>query len=76
MWDWQRRARTWKPILDVEIQVVTVGDVAFVRYPAVYFTDFGLRTKSKSPLRNAFVVELANGWQLHAHVGGPRARRL
>jgi hypothetical protein len=66
MWEWQRRVGTRELIEDVEIQAIAVGDVAFVGYPAEYFTEFGLRTKVKSPFAETFVVELANGW--HGYV--------
>ncbi len=66
MWEWQRRAGTRELVEDVEIQVIAVDDVAFVGYPAEYFTEFGLRTKAESPFARTFVVELANGW--HGYV--------
>ena len=66
MWEWQRRTGTRELIEEVEIQVISVGDVAFVGYPAEYFTEFGLKTKMNSPFANTFVVELANGW--HGYV--------
>jgi len=66
MWEWQRRVGTRELIEDVEIQVIAVGDVAFVGYPAEYFTEFGLRTKAESPFPETFVVELADGW--HGYV--------
>ena len=61
MWEWQRRAGTREMLDDVEIQAIAVGDVAFVGYPAEYFTEFGLRTKAESPFEHTFVLELANG---------------
>jgi len=66
MWEWQRRVGTRELIEDVEIQVIAVGDVAFVGYPAEYFTEFGLKTKAESPFAQTFVVQLANGW--HGYV--------
>lgn len=66
MWEWQRRAGTRELIEDVEVQVIAVGDVAFVGYPAEYFAEFGLRTKAGSPFGCTFVAELANGW--HGYV--------
>ena len=66
MWEWQRRVGTRELIEDVEIQAIAVGDVAFVGYPAEYFTELGLETKAASPFRETFVVELANGW--HGYV--------
>jgi hypothetical protein len=66
MWEWQRRVGTRELIEAVEIQVIAIGDVAFVGYPAEYFTEFGLRTKAQSPFPTTFVAELANGW--HGYV--------
>ena len=66
MWEWQRRQGTRELIENVEIQAIAVGDVAFVGYPAEYFTEFGLRTKAESPFSETFVVEFANGW--HGYV--------
>ncbi len=66
MWEWQRRVGTRELFEDVEVQVIAVGDIAFVGYPAEYFTEFGLKTKARSPFATTFVAELANGW--HGYV--------
>ncbi len=66
MWEWQRRVGTRELVEDVEIQVMAIGDVAFVAYPAEYFVEFGLRTKAGSPFADTFVAELGNGW--HGYV--------
>ncbi len=71
MWEWQRRVGTRELVEDVEVQAISVGDVAFVGYPAEYFVEFGLRTKAASPFPNTFVSELANGW--HGYVPIPEA---
>ncbi len=62
MWEWQRRAGARELVEAVEIQVIAVGNVAFVGYPGEIFTEFGLETKAQSPFAATFVVELANGW--------------
>ena len=66
MWEWQRRVGTRELLEDVEVQAIAVGDIAFVGYPAEYFTEFGIRTKAESPFPTTFVAELANGW--HGYV--------
>ena len=66
MWEWQRRVGTRELIEDVEIQVITVGDIAFAGFPAEYFTEFGLEVKERSPIAETFVVQLAKGW--HGYV--------
>lgn len=63
MWEWQRHQVVRQPSEEVEIQAIAVGDdLAFVGYPAEYFTEFGLESKAKSPFRHTIVAELANGW--------------
>ena len=63
MWEWQRHQVVRQPSEAVEIQAIAIGeDIAFVGYPAEYFTEFGLETKAKSPFKHTFVAELANGW--------------
>jgi len=66
MWEWQRRVGTRELIEEVEVQVLSVGDVAFAAFPAEYFTEFGLEVKARSPFAETFVVQLANGW--HGYV--------
>lgn len=62
LWEYQRRSSTRQILENVEIQVITLGDIAFVGYPGEIFTEFGLATKAQSPFPQTFVVELANGW--------------
>ena len=62
MWEWQRRAGARELCEDVEVQVISVGEVAFVGYAAEIFAEFGLRAKAESPFSETFVMELANGW--------------
>lgn len=61
MWEWQRRSGQREPAEDVEVSAIAVGDLAFVGFPAEYFTEFGLRTKASSPFARTLVAELANG---------------
>jgi neutral ceramidase len=44
------------------LQVLRVGDVAFVGVPAELFTRLGLDIKNRSPFRYTYVAELANDW--------------
>ena len=44
-----------------EIQILTVGPVAFVAIPGEYFVELGMRIKKESPFPYTFIVELANG---------------
>ncbi len=43
-----------------EIQVLTVGPVAFVAIPGEYFVELGMRIQKESPFPYTFIVELAN----------------
>jgi hypothetical protein len=71
LWEWQRRAGGRQLLESVEVQAIAIGDIAFVGYPAEYFVEYGLRTKSESPFPDTFVSELANGW--HGYVPTPEA---
>jgi neutral ceramidase len=62
MWEWQRRMGTRELFEPVEVQVMAVGDIAFVGLPGEIFTEFGLQIKARSPFPETFVTELANGW--------------
>jgi neutral ceramidase len=62
MWEWQRRVGTRDLLEEVEVQVITVGDLAFVGYPGEMFAEFGVRTRAGSPFAHTFVAELSNGW--------------
>ena len=63
MREWQRHQVERQPAEPVEIQAIAIGDdLAFVGYPAEYFTEFGLETKARSPFKHTIVAELANGW--------------
>ncbi|MFO0799978.1 MAG: hypothetical protein U0804_21105 [Gemmataceae bacterium] len=46
----------------VRLQAIRVGDLGIVAIPCEVFTQIGLDIKAKSPLRQTFVVSLANGY--------------
>jgi len=50
-----------EPAVEVEVQAIQVGPVAFVSNPAELFVEYGLELKKKSPFPLTFPVELANG---------------
>jgi len=50
-----------RPEVEVEVQTIQVGPVAFVSNPAEYFVQYGLDIKKGSHFPFTFVVELANG---------------
>jgi hypothetical protein len=44
------------------VQVLLIGDVAWVGVPAEFFTKLGQDIKRRSPFRYTYVAELANDW--------------
>ncbi len=50
-----------RPDVEVEVQAIQVGPIAFVSNPAEYFVQYGLDIKKGSHFPFTFVVELANG---------------
>jgi hypothetical protein len=53
-------ARQGKP-WEVEVQVIAVGDVAWVSLPGEIFTELGLAIKKASPFGHTLIAELADG---------------
>ena len=62
---WCQRAvnRYHEPLksVPVEINILRLGDIAFVTSPFEYYLDFGDRIKGRSPALQTFVVQLAGG---------------
>jgi neutral ceramidase len=50
-----------EPAIPAEVQVLAVGDVAFVGIPGEYFCQFGLEIKEQSPFSYTFIAGTANG---------------
>ena len=44
------------------LQVMLIGDLAWVGVPAELFTQLGLDLKNRSPFRHTYIAELANDW--------------
>ena len=66
MWQWQRGKSDGELAEEIEIQVITLGDLAIVAFPVELFSDFGRRVKAGSPFSNTFIATLANGWHGYA----------
>ena len=66
MWQWQRGKSEAELVEEIEIQVITLGDVAIVAFPVELFSDFGRRVKAESPFPDTFIATLANGWHGYA----------
>ena len=47
--------------VDVEIQVMAIGDIVIVGLPGEVMVELGLELKAKSGLENVFIFELSNG---------------
>lgn len=71
LWEYQRRSGMREVMEQVEVQVIAIGDLALVGYPAEYFVEYGLKTRANSPFPYTLVSELANGW--HGYVPTPSA---
>jgi neutral ceramidase len=66
MWQWQHGKSDDELVEEIEIQVITLGDVAIVAFPVELFSDFGRRVKAGSPFPDTFIATLANGWHGYA----------
>lgn len=44
------------------LQVILIGDVAFVGVPGEFFTKLGMEIKRRSPFRYTYIIELANDY--------------
>jgi hypothetical protein len=65
MWEWQQGPDA-QLVEEVEVQAMTIGDVALVAFPAEMFTALGERVKAESPFPDTLIATLANGW--HGYV--------
>lgn len=58
----------------LNLQTLRIGDLAVMAIPCEVFVDIGLELKRKSPLRPAFTVSLANGY--NGYLPTPEHHRL
>ncbi len=54
-------AKGWPPTVNVPLQAFRIGELGIAAIPFETFTETGLEIKAKSPFRNTFTIELANG---------------
>lgn len=54
-------AKDWPPSVSVMLQTFRVGDLGIAAIPFEVFTEIGLEIKARSPFRDTFTIELANG---------------
>lgn len=48
--------------VDVNVQALRIGGLAVVAIPCEVFVEIGLKIKAESPIKPAFTIELANGY--------------
>ena len=53
--------RQQNPVVDIEIQVIQMGNAVLVALPAEVFVEYGLAIKEASPYPHTFLITLANG---------------
>jgi len=54
-----RLAEAYDSCLPAEIQIIRVGNLSFIGWPAEIFVEFGLAVKAAN--KNSFIISLANG---------------
>jgi len=54
-------AKDWPATLDITVQTFGVGDLGIAAIPFEVFTETGLEIKARSPFKDTFTIELANG---------------
>ncbi len=54
-------AANWPETLSIPLQVVRLGGLGIAAIPFEVFTETGLEIKARSPFRDTFTIELANG---------------
>jgi len=54
-------AANWPDALSIPLQAFRLGDLAVAAIPFEVFTETGLEVKAKSPFKDTFTIELANG---------------
>ncbi len=54
-------ARAWPETASIPLQVFRIGDLGIAAIPFETFTETGLEIKARSPFKDTFTIELANG---------------
>ncbi|SDM71414.1 neutral/alkaline non-lysosomal ceramidase N-terminal domain-containing protein [Kriegella aquimaris] len=55
----------WPDEIEVQLQALRIGDLGITGLPFEAFTQIGLEIKDKSPFKDTFTIELANGDYLY-----------
>jgi hypothetical protein len=67
-------AKDWPATLDVTLQTFGLGDLGIAAIPFEVFTETGLEIKARSPFKDTFTIELANG--AHGYLPTPEQHAL
>ncbi|MDO8545621.1 MAG: hypothetical protein Q7S40_34695 [Opitutaceae bacterium] len=54
-------AKDWPETVDIVLQAYRIGDLGIAAIPFETFTETGLEIRAKSPFKDTFTIELANG---------------
>lgn len=54
-------AKDWPETVNIVLQTFRIGDLGIAAIPFETFTETGLEIKAKSPFKDTFTIELANG---------------
>jgi hypothetical protein len=54
-------AQNWPETVSIMLQAFRIGELAVAAIPFEAFTEIGLELKAKSPFKDTFTIELANG---------------
>ena len=60
--------------ITIRLQAMRIGELGIAAIPFEVFTEMGLEIKEKSPFKDAFTIELANG--SHGDLPTPRQHEL
>jgi hypothetical protein len=66
--------RDYPDTVPVKLQTLAIGELGIAAIPCEVFTEIGLEIKKKSPLKRAFTIELANGY--NGYLPTPEQHRL
>ena len=60
--EWRHLSQAGEESVETSVQVLAIGDAAFVAVPGEFFVELGCEIKRRSPFERTYVVELANDY--------------
>jgi hypothetical protein len=60
--EWEHLHKAGRRTVSTSLQVLAIGDTAFVAVPGEFFVELGREIKKRSPFKRTYVVELANDY--------------